>query len=245
MLSKKLFLKKTHDFSAVKNPKLTVIFLHGIASDSGSTYTKALEYLEGTTSLKEVRFITFDLLGSGESYSGDELNYDFKDQLEALKNSIKKLKISTPIVLVGHSMGGLIATRYADTYKKSIKKLILVSTPTYTVDNLDSPMFKAEMEAFKKLVAAKNPKYVNDKAFHNEVKNIVLNKSNYNKLLNLKTPAVLIYSESDRTIMPQNIRKIIKLNPKYLSGVTTIGTHRVARDKYNKIKDVLEEMLNA
>ena len=102
MFSKKLILKKTHDFCAVKEPRLTVIFIHGIAADS-SCFNNAIKYLEGTTSLKEVRFVAFDLLGSGQSYANDKLNYDYKEQLEALHNSIEKLKLTTPLVLVGHS----------------------------------------------------------------------------------------------------------------------------------------------
>ena len=83
MFSKKLILKKTHDFSAVKKPRLTVVFIHGIASDS-TTWNHALDYLEGTMSLKEVRFVTFDLLGSGRSSNDQKLEFGYKDQLEAL-----------------------------------------------------------------------------------------------------------------------------------------------------------------
>ena len=107
MWNKELVLKKTHDFSAVKDPKLAVIFIHGIASDS-STFKNALRYLEGTRSLKEVRFVTFDLLGSGKSPKSAKLNYDYKDQLEALHNAISKLKLRVPLILVGHSLGTFI-----------------------------------------------------------------------------------------------------------------------------------------
>ena len=103
MFSRKLILKKTHDFCLVKKPKLTAVFIHGIAADSTS-FSRALEYLEGTTSMKEVRFIAFDLLGSGESLKDDKLSYDFKEQINVLYNSILKLKLDTPLVLVGHSM---------------------------------------------------------------------------------------------------------------------------------------------
>lgn len=244
MFSKKLILKKTHDFCLVKKPELTAIFIHGIAADSTS-FSRALEYLEGTTSMRGVRFIAFDLLGSGESLKGDELNYSYSEQIEALYNSIKKLQISGPMVLVGHSMGALIATKYADTYKKQVRELILVSPPTYTPSDLENPIFQAEMDAFKKLVKAKDRQYINNKAFDNSIAKIVLNKYNYKRLAELKTPAVLIYSDADRTVMPANIRRVIRENPKYLSGITTIGTHRVARDKYSKILEVLEGVLNA
>ena len=62
---------------------------------------------------------------------------------------------------------------------------------------------------------------------------------------NLKTPAVFIYSESDQTVFPPNIKKVVQENPKYLNRIVTIGTHRVAKDKYNKIREVLEDVLHA
>ena len=92
MFSKKLILKKTHDYSAVKDPQMVVVFIHGIAADS-SSFNSALKYLEGTQSLKNARFVTFDLLGSGESSRSDKLTYNYKEQLEALQNSIEKLNI--------------------------------------------------------------------------------------------------------------------------------------------------------
>lgn len=237
-----LVLAKTHDFCASGRPELTVVFIHGIASDS-TTFTNAVRYLEGTRALENVRFVTFDLLGSGEGASSDLLNYDYRDQITALHNSIMKLKSDTPLVLVGHSMGCFIVTKYADEHKKAVRQLILISPPVYTPENLEDPMFHAQMMAFKKVVAAKDPKYSHDRAFDQEVEKIILNKYNYGRLTKLTTPAVMIYSEADEIIAPFNIRKVVKENPKYLSAVTTVGTHRVARDKYSKIPEILEEIL--
>ena len=155
-------LKKVYDSALVKKPKLTVIFIHGIASDS-STFANAIKYLEGTRSLRDVRFIAFDLLGAGKSMRSDKLDYNYKDQLTALNRAINKLKLKTPIVLVGHSMGALIITRYANTYKKSIAKLILVSPPVYTEKDLDNPAFKAGMKLFTDAVSIKNRKILEEK----------------------------------------------------------------------------------
>ncbi len=244
MFKKKLLLKKTHDFSATKNPRLTAVFIHGIASDS-SSFVNAIKYLEGTTSLKDIRFVTFDLLGSGESRSDDKLNYDYKDQLSALHNSIEKLNLKTPLVLVGHSMGTFIATRYADTYKKSVKHLILISPPIYTREELESPAFAAAIKVFKDAVSLKNKKILEEKSFNESMKKIVLDKNNYKTLANLKTHATLIYGDMDQFIASHNIPKILKQNPKYLSAIKTIGRHGVSKDKYIKIVSVLEEVLNA
>ena len=240
---KPLTLHKAHDFCASKKPKMTVVFVHGIAADATS-FSKALKYLEGTNSMKDVRFVAFDLLGSGKSYHSDDLNYDFNDQIKALENSIKKLKAKTPLVMVGHSMGTLIATRYAAAHKKAIKRLILVSPPVYREEDVKNPMFKTALDTFRKIVAKKSKKILTQKAFVNEMELIVSNPKNYKFLATITTPTVLIYGDMDQIIASFNIPGIVKKNPKYISTIKTIGGHSVSRDKYVKILDELEEVLH-
>ncbi len=244
LLGKPLELKKTHDFCASGKARLTVVFLHGIASDS-SCFTNALRYLEGTLSLKDVRFVTFDLLGAGQSYKNDRLNYDFKEQLGALHVSLEKLKIDTPLVLVGHSMGTLIATRYADMHKKAVKKLILVSPPIYTEKDLDNPAFEIAMKAFREAVSIKNRQVLKEKSFNNSIEKIVKNRKSYKVLSGITTYTTLIYGDMDQIIAPYNIPKVVKENSKYITAIRTAGRHGVSREKYNKIREILEEILNA
>ena len=240
----KLVLKKTHDFSVSKEPKAVVVFIHGIASDS-STFEHALKHLEGLKSMSEIRFVTFDLLGSGKSYAGDELNYNYSEQIEALHNSIDELKIDNkPLILVGHSMGTMIVTRYADTYKKSVCQLILVSPPIYSEKDFKHPAFEAGIKVFKDAVAIKNRQILDEKAFNNSMEKIILNKRNYAVLAGIKTPAVIIYGALDQFIASYNIPGIMKLNPN-ISAIKTEGRHGVTRDKYTKIADVIEEVLHA
>lgn len=238
----KLSLTKTHDFCAVKEPVLTVVMIHGIASDS-STFKRAIQYLEGTTSLKKVRFVTFDLLGWGESLKDDtRLEYNYSEQIEALHNSIKKLKVSTPLVLVGHSMGTFVVTRYANTYKNSVRELILISPPVYTEENLADPVFEKAIKLFEDAVGAKNPAVLKEKVFQNSMRKIVMNKYNYKNLVNLKTPTVMIYGNLDKFVTAFNYPGLVAENPKYLSVIRTEGAHGVSRDKYSKMVGILEEM---
>ena len=244
MLNKELVLTKTHDYSASKEPKLAVILIHGIASDS-STFNNALEYLERTRTLKEIRFITFDLLGSGKSLTSDELNYDYKEQIEALHNAVLKLDLNIPLILVGHSLGTFIVTRYADTYKKSVKKLILLSPPIYTTYDLENPAFETGIKMFKDAVSLKKRELLKEKAFNNSMEKIVLDRNNYQVLTELKTPTVLIYGKMDQFISSYNIPKVLKANPKFLSAIKTEGRHGVSHDKYSKLAEILEEEVNA
>lgn len=241
---RQLYLEKTHDFSASKEPMLAVILIHGIASDS-STFDDTLKYLESKESLANIRFITFDLLGSGKSYKDDDLNYDYKDQLGALHNSIRALKLNIPMILVGHSLGTFIVTRYVSTYKNTAKSLVLISPPIYTEQDFKNPAFETAIRLFKDAVSVRNHDILGDKAFNNSLEKIALDPKNYQYFCNLNIPTVLIYGLKDRVIASFNIPKLLKANPKYLSRIVTDGTHGVARDKYTKLAKVLEGTINA
>ena len=173
------------------------------------------------------------------------MNYDYKEQIEALHNAINKLKLKTPLVLVGHSLGTFIVTRYTDTYRKSVKELILLSPPIYTVEDLENPAFEAGIKVFKEAVSLKDRKILKEKAFNSSMENIVLDRRNYKVLAGIKTPTVLIYGKMDQFISSYNIPKILKENPKYLSAIKTEGRHGVSHDKYSKLVEILEEVLNA
>lgn len=244
MLGSKLTLKKTHDFCSSGKPALTVVMIHGIASDSGA-FTNTLNYLEGTTSMRNVRFVTFDLLGWGQSKKSDKLKYNYAEQIEALHHSIERLKIDTPLVLVGHSMGTFVVTRYADTYKKTVKELILISPPIYTVEDLESPIFGNAVDMFKEKVGAEHRDLVSGRSFANSMKYIVLNKRNYKVLAELKTHAVLIWGEIDAIIASYNLPRILKANPKYLTAISAPSGHSITKDKYTKLVPILERILNA
>ena len=244
MFSNKLILTKTHDFCAAKEPKLTVVFIHGIAADS-SSFANALEYLERQSPLNDVRFVAYDLLGSGQSYTDDKLNYDLNEQIEALHNSLEELNPNTPLVLVGHSMGTFVVARYASIYNESITHLILVSPPIYTKEDLENPVFEKGMEVFRDAVSLKNRKILETKAFNNSIKNIVQNKDNYKTLANIRIKATLIYGDADQFIASFNLPKILAENPNYVTAIRTVGHHSVSHEKYHKMADILERILNA
>ena len=242
MKNNKLTLEKTNDYSSTDSPILTVVMIHGIASNS-STYDDALKYFEREKNLEKVRFVTFDLLGSGKSLKDDSLEYNYDEQIEALHNAIIELGTDTPIVLIGHSLGTFIVTRYAKTYPDSIQKLILVSPPIYSPKDFDNPAFWAGIDMFKKVLGAKNPEVLKEKAFNNSMENIVLCRDNYQTLAEIKVPTTLIFGTKDRIIASHNIPSIIKKN-KNLKAIPTIGHHGVTKDKYTKIAIILEETIS-
>jgi len=101
-----------------------VVLLHGIASSS-VTFQNVVPELAGH------RVIAIDLLGFGESPMPDDCDYTLADHVEAIQLTIGSLRLHEPFTLVGHSMGSLIAARYAAQNSRQVSKVVLVSPPVY------------------------------------------------------------------------------------------------------------------
>lgn len=102
-----------------------VVMIHGIASSS-VTFHHLVPLLEPTH-----RCITIDILGFGASPSPEGATYTLDEHAAALDRTIRSLGLRQPFTLVGHSLGSLIAARYASTHRRELARLVLVSSPIY------------------------------------------------------------------------------------------------------------------
>ena len=234
-----LTLAKFHDIGP-KNPSLTVVLLHGLAADA-HTYDTMLNFFAKQNSLASIRFVSFDLLGAGASYSSDDIVYNLPNQIAALHASIENLNSTAPIVLVGHSMGAIIAINYAKKYP--VKELVLISAPFYTPDDLGNTAFHASMEVFREAVAVKEHIDPESKPYNDCINNIVLDRTSYQTLIDTKIPATIIYGILDRFVMPKNLRAAASAN-KNIKLIKTNGRHGVTRDKYIELLKILERELS-
>lgn len=239
----------------VTDPDLTVIFLHGIAADS-ATWRMVFREIEQEPSLKKVRLVALDLLGFGKSLHAGWLDYDYYDYVMAINRTIKQLKISSPIVLVGHSMGALIAANYAISQHASVKplRLILVSPPVLLADELahlpDKIYTKTygSLHQFAKDVPAAETlarfiqrfssfrsNYLKAPSFQKSMDNIILNHGNYKTFTSLKVPTLLLHGHFDPLVLGANLRRVAKNNPRYVKYQSVIGHHDVSAGKRVKI----------
>lgn len=111
--------------SQVSGTGKPVVFLHGMLASS-NYWNTAIGALDTT----KYRILTIDLLGFGQSPK-PTTGYSIENYAELIMQTISKSGIKTPITLVGHSMGALIATYLAQEHPHVIKKLVLVSPPFY------------------------------------------------------------------------------------------------------------------
>lgn len=103
-----------------------IILLHGFVS--ASRYWKNLQPL---LSIAGYRVITIDLLGFGNADKPANAEYTYEEHIAHINDAIENLRLPNRFVLVGHSMGALLAARYCILYKSKVQSLILLHPPLY------------------------------------------------------------------------------------------------------------------
>ena len=117
-----------------------VVLIHGWACDR-SFWSKQIEALSGVC-----RVLAPDLRGHGAS-SVSEDGYSLALLTEDIRSLCHDLKVG-PFVLVGHSMGGMVAQRYALDNPGDLAGLVLVATAAADPENaLVSRRIAAESRA--------------------------------------------------------------------------------------------------
>jgi pimeloyl-ACP methyl ester carboxylesterase len=121
-------LKQPYVLSKIvdKGSGTPVIMLHGI----GKTNVVWKHVIEGLAYFP-VRIVAFDLLGFGDSIKPTNIDYGVDDHAKAVIRSIEKLKAKEPAILIGHSMGCLIAVRVARLRPDLVRHLVLYEMPLY------------------------------------------------------------------------------------------------------------------
>ena len=105
-----------------------LVFIHGWLGSSWVFETQ-IEYFS-----KNYRAIAIDHLGHGKSDKPESESYNLEDLAKFLDEVISKIIDNEKIILLGHSMGGMIAQIYATTpiLAKRLDGLVLMSTtPKY------------------------------------------------------------------------------------------------------------------
>lgn len=100
----------------------TIILLHGLAETSKYFWREFILHFQGN-----YKIIAVDLRGHGNSEKPIN-GYSPFDQANLIVQIINKLEIYKPIIL-GHSLGGIIATQLAISHPEILAKLIIYDSP--------------------------------------------------------------------------------------------------------------------
>ena len=121
LLGKRTALHVSSDTGPRDGP--VVVLVHGIASSS-ATFAGVM------AALPRHRIVALDLLGFGRSAAPAAARFTIEEHAAALGAAVDKLRLAG-FVLVGHSLGALVVSRYAAEHPRGLTAVVLVSPPIY------------------------------------------------------------------------------------------------------------------
>lgn len=223
----------------VDDAEENLFLVHGLGEYSG----RYLNFIKKLNSLK-INVYTFDLPGHGNSSGkrGDIKSfyevYSFIDEFAP-----------EDFILYGHSLGGLISTRYCELDLRKPKKLILSSPALGDISQkkiLLNIMSLFPTLSFSNGISASEissnndeiQKYIEDPLIHDKI-TVRTAKQMFNeaeKTLinfdNINIPILLLYGEEDKIINKNEYKKITNNNIKLIDF--RLGKHELMNCKYNK-----------
>jgi pimeloyl-ACP methyl ester carboxylesterase len=80
---------------------------------------------------RNLRVIAIDLLGFGQAPKPADSAYSYEQHIAYIRQQLQPYVRSGQIVIIGHSMGALLAARYANAYPDDIAATVLLNPPLY------------------------------------------------------------------------------------------------------------------
>ncbi len=127
-----------------EHPRGVIIIAHGLGEHSGR-YENLIKIMQDD----KISFYALDHRGHGRSEGKRGHIGSFREYIDDLKMLFKlvnKENQGLPIILLGHSMGGVIAYQYALSYPQDIRGLILSSAGLIPAGEL--PVWKKRLATF-------------------------------------------------------------------------------------------------
>jgi len=214
--------------NAEVKPIATVLFIHGIGN-SGHAWNKVIEKLPN-----DIRVVTIDLLGFGQSPRPAWAVYNAKTQARSVLATLLKLRLRGPVIIVGHSLGSLVAVEVAKRYPVLIRSLILCSPPFYQLYEEEKKFLPRSDEVLKTIyqtvttypeqflqVAAIAMRYKLINAIFNVTKeNIdsymgaleaaIINQTSLEDAKRLRLPITILRGTLDPIVVVRNLKELIR-----------------------------------
>lgn len=231
-----------------------IIFSHGWMCDR-SIWDYQIEFF----SIK-YKVITYDQRGHGKS-DKPKADYSVQTLSDDLSFLIQELNLEK-VILVGHSLGGMIALTFALNHPEKVSKLVLVGTcakmtlsgfiqlwimlhifsyESFARGMIDfqysEPSEQVKKKGFE--IAMKTPKFAALKCFSEFMRNYDIRDS----VCRIQAPTLIIVGEKDNATpveMSQYLNKEIKGSKlQIISG----SRHMVMIDKPNELNGYIEEFI--
>jgi len=203
-------------------PKAVFLVCHGLNEHSGRYQHLAKFFTE-----KGYGVYGFDHIGHGKSDGTRSFVKDFPtftDPIHILLNRIKETNPDVPVILLGHSLGGLIGIKFLIDNQEKLEGAVisgaLVMVPEFVSEFtvkigtvLSKILPKVRLEGIEKSALSRDPevvdKYINDPLVYNgkataRISSVILEGITYvaEKGSTVTTPVLLLHGGQDRICSP-------------------------------------------
>ena len=223
-----------------------VVLLHGIGV-SHRVWRFVVQLLAG----QPYRILAFDLLGFGDSPKPDWLSYTVDDHARAIIASLRRKHLGQPVVLVGHSMGSLVAVRVARLRPDLVARLIVYEMPLYEglpsrrhykirrdlyykLYNaiLNSPeLVDVTRRSLRKLIARLAGLQITPELwipFTRSLEHTIMRQTTLADIKQLRLPIDIIYGSLDMVVIRGRPRKIFGPESKHVTTYTITQQHTIS-----------------
>lgn len=236
--------------------KPVVVLLHGIAA-SGESWSTLVPLLT-----PQYRCITIDLLGFGESPKPQWATYDMEQHLRSIRRTIQSLRIHGDFILAGHSLGSLLATRYARVYPRHVRQLLLLSPPIYPpLDTIEGKLALKRtdllMRVYRALRSSPRMTPTNIRRlsklgvipptivthpetwvpFKRSLEQCVEEQTILRDIRDVRIPIDIFYGRLDTVVIGENVRSLAKMHD--VSVHTFRGNHTLGRTYAKEVAKLL------
>ena len=238
------YILRAVEFRAPSRQTVTVIMLHGI----GSSHAMCVPIVKRLP--EDTRIIAVDLLGFGASPKPNWNTYNVRTQADSLATTLFSMKIRGPVVVVGHSLGSLVAIEFARRYPLMTKSLVLVSPPLYNPDRIRKrrdfnpddvlkrmyAIFASKPDAAGKILKLASRYYLANKGivgatidpiiYLQTLESSIINQRSYRDILRIKRPIHIVTGRLDAIVLESTIRDVVAQRPN-IQRVSAIGGHEI------------------
>lgn len=252
------YVLNVKDFQNPAHARATVVLLHGIGSSLAMW-----EPIVGKLP-KDVRIVGIDLLGFGHSPKPTWGTYNARVQADSLATTLLRAKTNGPLIVVGHSLGSLVAVEFARRYQLSVKSLVLISPPIYKPDRNPERFDLRPEETLRRMytLMRENPQATErvlrmagkynllNKGFQSDTVDVpaylatleasIINQRTYRHILKLKRPVHIITGKLDPLVLDTTLREVADVRPNVITQ-SVLGSHEiVGRMRTATIKQITQ-----
>lgn len=206
-----------------------MLLIHGLGTNA-HTWDPLVKLIDKS----KWHLVGFDLLGFGRSPKPKDNSYSVNEHAKSILASLDRAFKNQKFIIVGHSMGCLVASHIAWLKPDMVDRMILYEPPLFA----DSPEFRSHKRR-RKLYSAlyeeisKRPrlllpysKLTSRLAFTEAVdmsgeswlplerslKNTILNQKAFDELKSTRVPTDIIYGKYDFVVTRSDVKEILQAN---------------------------------